>query len=207
MADHGPSSAAGLPTRPLVRILRGADLTARQEGDAVLLEARREAQQLSTSARRAYASEYAQGYKDGKRQGDADAAQLVAQTLVQVDRYLAGIEQDVSDLVLTVTRRILGHFDVTELVAQAADQAVADLRQARFLKIRVHPANAGAVRHRIEASLHPSRLGCTVEVEADEDLAPDACTLSTDFAVIDAGLEAQLGALAAALTANKGETE
>ncbi|RWD34233.1 MAG: HrpE/YscL family type III secretion apparatus protein, partial [Mesorhizobium sp.] len=62
-----------MPGRPYARILRAAEARAWQDGHAFLDEARRDAQQLREAARRAYAAEYAQGYEDGKAQGDADA--------------------------------------------------------------------------------------------------------------------------------------
>ena len=44
----------------------------------------------------------------------------------------------------------------------------------------------------------------TVEIDGDDMLAADACILSTDIAVIDAGIGAQLEAIAAALLSKAG---
>lgn len=200
MVDPGKATTA-VPRRPFARILRAAEARAWQDGHAFLDEARRDAQQLRDAARRAYAAEYAQGYEDGKAQGDADAARLVSETAVKVDRYLGGLEAEITGLALDVVRRVLGEFDASMLVAKAAAQAVTEIRRAKYLKVRVHPASVNRVRDELNAVLRESDLvRMTVEIDADDTLATGACILLTDIAVIDAGIEAQLNAIAAAIS-------
>lgn len=187
--------------RPRARILRADEVRAWQDGYAFVEQARAEATKLNDAAKRAYAGEYAQGYKDGKARGDADAAQLVVDTSVKVDRYLAGIEAEVAGLALDVVRRVLGQFDVGTLVARAARQAISEVRRAKYLKFRVHPHNVDRLREELDTLLRESDLGMSVEIDADDTLAPEACLLSTDMAVIDAGIEAQLEAMTAAMVA------
>ncbi|TJW30695.1 MAG: HrpE/YscL family type III secretion apparatus protein, partial [Mesorhizobium sp.] len=69
-----------------------------------------------------------------------------------------------------------------------------------YLKVRVHPASVNRVRDELNAVLRESDLGMTVEIDADDTLATGACILSTDIAVIDASIEAQLNAIAAAIS-------
>ncbi|KUM28950.1 type III secretion protein [Mesorhizobium loti] len=193
-----------VPRRPRARILRADEARAWLDGYAFLDEARRDAQQMREAARRAYAAEYAQGYEDGKVQGDADAARLVSETTIKVDRYLAGLDAEVTGLALDVVRRMLGEFDVSMLVAKAAGQAIAEIRRAKYLKVRVHPASVGRVRDELRAVLRESDPGMTVEIDGDDTLAADACILSTDVAVIDASIGAQLDAIADALVSKAG---
>ncbi|TIL76945.1 MAG: HrpE/YscL family type III secretion apparatus protein [Mesorhizobium sp.] len=199
MVEPGKATTA-VPRRPVARILRAAEARAWQDGHAFLDEARRDAQQLRDAARRSYAAEYAQGYEDGKARGDADAARLVSETAVKVDRYLGGLEAEIINLALDVVRRVLGEFDASMLVAKAAAQAVTEIRRAKYLKVRLHPASVNRVRDELNAVLRESELGMTVEIDADDTLATDACILSTDIAVIDASIEAQLNAIAAAIS-------
>lgn len=185
--------------RPRARILRADEVKAWQDGHAFLAQAKAEAQKLNDAAKRAYAVEYAQGYKDGKAQGDIEAARLIADTSARVDRYLAGLEGEVAGLALDVVRRVLGQFDVGTLVASAARQAISEVRRAKYLKFRVHPQNISRLRDELNLALQDSDLGMSVEIDADDTLALEACILSTDMAVIDAGIEAQLAAITAAI--------
>ncbi|MER9846961.1 MULTISPECIES: type III secretion system stator protein SctL [unclassified Mesorhizobium] len=198
MIESGKAVEA-MPRRPYARILRAAEVRALQDGHAFLDEARRDAQQLRDAARRAYAAEYAQGYDDGKAQGDAEATRLISETAVKVDRYFGGLESEVVGLAVDIVRRILGEFDVGALVAKAARQAVTEIRRAKYLKVRVHPASVDRVREELDAVLRQSDLGMTVEIDADDALVADACIVSTDFAVVDASIDAQLKAMAAAI--------
>ena len=191
--------------RPRARILRADEVRAWQDGYAFVERAKADAQKLNEAAKRAYAAEYAQGYKDGKTQGEIDAARLVVDTSAKVDRYLAGIEAEVAGLALDVVRRVLGEFDVGTLVAKAARQAVSEVRRAKYLKFRVHPQNVGHLRDELNGVLQDSDLGMSVEIDADDTLAPGACILSTDMAVIDAGIEAQLEAISRAIASKSRE--
>lgn len=188
-----------LPTGPSKRILRPEEVQAWQEGHDFLAAARREHDRMQEASRRAYASEYAQGYDDGKAEGKAEAARLVADTTARVDRYLAGLEDEVATLALDVVRRILGEFETGELVARAARHAVADIRRAKFVKLTVHPDALDHVRGALDAMLADTEAGFAVDVEADHTLAPGACIVATDAAVVDAGIDTQLAAMAAAL--------
>ncbi|MER9654818.1 type III secretion system stator protein SctL [Mesorhizobium sp. M0152] len=203
MVEPGKATDA-VPRRPFARILRAAEVRALQDGHAFLDEAKRDAQQLRDAARRAYAAEYAQGYEDGKAHGDADVARLISETAVKVDRYLGGLEAEVISLALDVVRRMLGEFDVSTLVAKAARQAVTEVRRAKYLNVRVHPGSVDRVRDELDAVLRESDLGMTVEIDADSALAAGACIISSDFAVVDASIDAQLQAIAAAI-ASKAE--
>jgi type III secretion protein L len=198
------ASIDDLPLRPSGRILRAAEARAWQDGYGFLEAARREAEQLRESARRAYAGEYAQGYEDGKAEGDAEAARIVSEAAIKVDRYLGGLEAEVIDLALDVVRRMLGEFDVSILVAKAARQAIAEVRRAKYLKVSVHPDSMTAVRDELRAILSEADLGITIEIDADNTLAAGACIVSTDIAVVDASIDAQLSAIAAAVAAKNG---
>jgi len=198
---------AVLPTRPTARILPAAEARAWQDGFVLLETARREAQQTRDRARHAYASEYARGYDDGKAAGDADAARLVAETVAKVDHYLAGLKAEVAGLAVDIVKRVLGEFEVSDLVAHAADRAIADIRRARFIRLSIHPDVLDAVRSRLGPMLENNRFGFAIEVRADGELAPGACIVTTDFAVVDASVDTQIDTISAILAAEDEERQ
>jgi type III secretion protein L len=192
-----------LPKGPGRRILKPDDAGAWQEGEKFLAAARDEAERVRDDARRAYADEHERGYAEGRAAGEAEAARLVAETVIDVDRYLATLEREVALLAVDIVRRVLGELDVGELVARAARQAIADLRRAKQLRLCVHPAAADAVRREVETLMRGAATGLLVEVEADPARSPDACVVVSDVAVVDAGIETQLAALALALARDR----
>ncbi|WP_244467964.1 type III secretion system stator protein SctL [Nitratireductor soli] len=188
-----------LPARPAARILRAQEAKAWQDGFAFLEAAQSEAGRMRDAARRAYAAEYARGYEDGREQGAGEAARLTSETVEKVDRYLAGLTGEIVTLALDVVERVLGELDIAELVARAAEQAILDIRSAKYLRVTVHPDAVEAVRGRLGTLVEPSRFGFSFEVAGDASLAAGACIVTTDAAVIEAGIEVQLKAVAVAL--------
>lgn len=197
--EPGFFQAAQWPDRPSRSILNQQEASAwqdaykfRAEVEARLVEAQSEAQK---TALQIHAQARAQGYADGKAAGELEATRLITETAAKVDRYLQSIERDVADLAIGIVRRVLGDFEGAHLVAAAAKEAVAELRQERMLKVTVHPEALERVRTTL------ARLGPAgpLVVEADARLKKTACIVATNSLVVDAGIEAQLAAISAAL--------
>ncbi|WP_394891661.1 type III secretion system stator protein SctL [Mesorhizobium sp. AaZ16] len=195
----------GLPTRPGRRILKAAEAQAWQDGFAFLDAAKRRAAELHDTARGAYGDSFAEGYKDGKAEGAAEATRLLAEVAAKVDRYFGSIEKDVIGLATDVIARVLGEFDASELVAKAAKQTISEMRRSRFIKVTVHPQAVDAVRDELAALRAESSFQGTIEVIPDADLRRDGCVVATDVAVVDATIGAQIAAIAEAVR-DRGET-
>lgn len=191
-----PASIDGLPQGPGSRILRAADADAWQLGFSFCVQARQRAAEIEHAARQAYDAERARGYADGKAEAAREATTRIAETSLAVDRYLAGMEGHVARLAIGIVRRLLGELDAADVVGRIVAGAIADFRREKWLKIKVHPTVVEQVRASIERSAgEPSPA---VTVEADARLSTDACVVASEFAVVDAGVEAQLAAIAAA---------
>lgn len=154
-----------------------------------------EKKQAEDAASHLYAAERARGYEEGK----AEATRLVTETTLRVDRYLKSIEPQVAQLAMSVVHRVLGNFDTRDLVAAAAGQAITDLRREKRLTITVHPDSVAGVSKELARMNLTGRI--EVSIEGDPSLDPTACVIVSDLAVVDAGIQTQLAAIAAALGA------
>ena len=180
-------------------VLNARDVKAWQDAFEFLNDAEKqiaeEKTQAEEAASRLYASERARGYEDGK----AEATRLITETTLKVDRYLQSIEPQVAQLAMSVVHRVLGNFDTRDLVAAAAGHAVADLRREKQLTVTVHPDVVDSV------SKEFARLGLSsrieVSIEGNPSLEPTACIIASDLAVVDASVQTQLAAIAAAIGA------
>jgi type III secretion protein L len=147
------------------------------------------------TASRLYEAERARGYEDGK----AEATRLIAETTLKVDRYLQSIEPQVAKLAMSVVNRVLGNFDTRDLVAAAAAHAITDLRREKGLTVSVHPDVVDSVSREF------ARLGLSgrieVTIEGNPALDRTACIIASDLAVVDASVQTQLSAIAAAIGA------
>jgi type III secretion protein L len=186
-----------LPAAPGVRIVRAAEVDVWQDGYRFLAAVREAAGKVEEDARSTYATAYAKGYAEGRAAGATEASRLVRDTTLAVDRYLAKLEGEIGALALGVVRRVLGDLDIADVVARAAGQALAEFRQERFVKVTVHPAAVDRVSTALTALIQGN--GATVTVESDAALDQGACIVASDFAVVDASIEAQLRAFAADL--------
>ncbi len=193
MLVHKPIAPDDLPTEPGSRIVRADQAGVWLDGYEFLAAVREAASKVDEEAQNTYAAAYEKGYEAGRAAGVVDASRLVRDTTLAVDDYLSKLEHEIGALAMSVVRRIIGDLDVTELVARAAAQALAEFREAKTLKVRVHPVAVSRVRAALEAS------HLAVTIESDPGLDEGACIVSSDFAVIDASIEEQLRALAADL--------
>ena len=198
MLTQNPIPLDELPAEPGPRILRASDAAAWQNGYRFLEAVREAAGKIEDTARAAYTAAYEKGYADGLAAGAIEASRMVRDTTLAVDRYLARLENEIGALALSIVRRMFGDLDVTDLVARAATQALAEFRQEKNLSVTVHPAAAD----RVTAALAACNLA-SVTVEFDPSLDQGACIVASNFAVVDASIDVQLRALEAGLASGE----
>lgn len=192
-----------LPRGPGVRIVRAGNVRVWQDGYRFLAEVKRIAAEVEIEAEEVYGAQYERGLAEGRKAGQREAAQLVSKARTQVDQHLASLEEEIGALALDVVERVLGQFDVAELVARAAAHAMTEFRREKWLKICVHPSVVGQVARTLAASSGDSDP--RISVEGDRALSPRGCVVASDVAVMDAGIDAQLKAFATALGVSRKE--
>jgi type III secretion protein L len=194
MSEAVWNSYGDLPKGPTARVLRVGEAEAWRNGYCFLAEASRTSERIEQAAHAAYSAEHTRGYADGRAEGAAEATRLLSETTIKIDHYFATLDQEVARLVMDIVRRVLGEFDVRELVSRAAASAIADFRREKSLTISVHPE----ALERVRAALAAGGNRLAVTIEGDPHLRKDDCVIRTEFAVVDAGIETQLAAIAEA---------
>lgn len=189
MSENHVEINDAVPLTPGRKVIAAAEANAWRDGYKFLADAEQK-----------YTEEAKRGYLDGKAEGAGDAALLAAETAVEVDRYLASLEQKIAALALSIVRRIFSDFDNAELVAQATKTALLEFREEKAVTIKVHPDVKGAVAALItDCQAESEWPAMAIEIVADPDVAPQHCMLMTEFAMIEATVEAQLDAIARAM--------
>jgi type III secretion protein L len=205
MPDGSAADLTPLPRSPGRKVIRSAEAQTWIDGYRFLDEARRSADSLMQSARDAHDEAKARGFEEGRNAGCAEAATIIAGTSAKVDRYLASIESQLAELSLSIVEQVLGRFDDAELVARAAGHALAAFRREKHVKVRVSPEHVDDVQQALSASAKADMLGPTIIVEADPHLGARECTIVTDFAIVDAGIDAQLDIIRRMASAGGGD--
>jgi type III secretion protein L len=129
-----------------------------------------------------------QGFAEARRHGDEQVIERLAQTSLQVDSYLAGIETALVDLALGVVRQVLDQQEPAALLLSCTRKALLAFRQDQHLTLFVSTAEVAAVREQLDGHSHLPVLS----VEADTQLAPGQARLSGPSGTVEIGLEAQL---------------
>ena len=189
-------------------ILRAEDLLDWNKGRITLQEAQKRAEEIRQATEAEARDRRREAIEEGRRAGAEEATKLVAETTATIDRYLAGIEAQVADLVMETLEQIIGRLDDKELLLRAACQAVSKRRLDKRLTLYVAPAEAADLRLRLEQIFDGEDPHALPVVQGDDKLPPGSCVVASAFGFIEAGVEAQLAAvkegLRAALLRNAG---
>ncbi|MHC6226892.1 FliH/SctL family protein [Pseudomonas sp. X10] len=181
-----------LPKRPAVRILRAAEAQLWTDGHGYLQAAREEAERIREDSARWLEQARAEGFEHGRAKGAEQVSELLAQTCVQVDAYLSGLETALADLALGIAREVLGELDDAERVVRCARKALVAFRQDQALTLFVPHQEVEAVRLRLRSE--PDALA-SLAVESDDQLQPGQARLGSPVGSVELGLDAQLQAL------------
>lgn len=187
-----------LPPRPFARIIRAEQAESWIDGYAFLKQAKAEAEEIRASAMDEVAKAREAGRLEGRAAGEAEAAALLVRTHADVDRYLAGIEPQLAVLAMEIVQQVLGQFDDADLVARAAYQALEALRDEAAIVVNVAPDMVQDVQHRLSAF---GAETASVRVAADRHLSGRQCILTTPSTSIDVGVDVQLDAIRATMSA------
>ena len=188
-----------MPARPGKLILRGEEAAAWVDGYAFLERARQRAGEQDGETRSAVAAARAEGLETGRREGETQAAELLARTTRRVERYLGDLDQSLAELSLQIVRRVLGEFDDAELISRCVRQALREYRHDMAVTVRVAPGQTARVEALLAATDDGERPVC--RVEGDAQLSASQCLLVSPVAVVDVGLDSQLNVLRRALAA------
>lgn len=188
-----------MPLMPGSKIIREQDVQHWIDGYAFIEATRAEAVAQMEKIHGIQEASRKEGYQAGFQQGALEASALLTTTTARVNDYVAGLDQQLVDLSLSIISRILGKFDDAELVAKLAQHALQGFQRERDITITVAPDIAEDVAQRIASDYVNPSLNITVL--PDPRLSGTKCVLSNAIAVVDAGLETQLAAIREALVA------
>ena len=116
--------------------------------------------------------------------------------------YFTGIEKQVTDIVMTAVRRILGEFGDVDLVVRAVRNVLHTAGSEKWLSLRVAAAQADAVKARVGEILAAYPAATFIEVIGDNRLSSTACILKSEMGLVEASVDVQVQALQDALEAH-----
>lgn len=188
----GPEGAVALSPEALVAV-------AQQRAAEVIAAAQQQAETLEHEA-------HARGLARGQEEGKEAAKQKLLPALVtfaQMGQSLIVLEEQLIDrftpqlvgLALEIAEKVVGKQVEADpqIVASVLERARAELPQARFVRVWLHPLDHGLL-----AELRPDLVsmgeqgGRKVEVVAAKEIARGGCRVETEMGVVDATIPTQM---------------
>lgn len=108
---------------------------------------------------------------------------------------LRGVEEELVTLVLNIARSVI-HSELTqhpELITAQVETALARVRDDGSITVRVHPSALGFLQEARARLLESLSDTARLHFEPDASLAPDGCVVESNFRIVDARVESQLG--------------
>ncbi len=139
------------------------------------------------------------GYAAGLKSAQQDSVGHFEELHGRYQQLQANTQSAVSDLALSAVRKIAGNVAPEQWLAAQAREAVLELAPSdQPVRLRVSVAYADKIRQRLREldTSADTLLRTTIEVVSDDQAKEGACTLETQFGLIDIDLETQLDALA-----------
>ncbi len=180
---------------PSARVLRAADYTALVQAQALLDEARAQADAILAGAQEAFEAERRRGYEDGKQEALLDQAEKMIETVGRTVDYFAGVENEMVDLVMSAVRKVVDGFDDRDKVMIVVRNVLAVVRNQKHMTLRLNPDDVEVVRARINDILADYPGVGYLDLMADARLAQGACILESEIGMVEASLEGQISAL------------
>ena len=173
---------------------------------AVVMDARAQAAAILDEARARAAAELAeargQGFEEGRAEGAAALAGLLAAGRAEADAMLARVEPAALAIAARMAERIVGHavaLDPTVMAAIAAEAVAACRTRDGLVRLRVHPEDLAAVTSSQAALVEQLGGEAALELVADDSVGRHGCVVDTPVGRVDARLSTQLAALRRAL--------
>lgn len=187
--DALPAVDAGEP------LLKAHDVAALKDAQALLAQARQQAQQIVDSAQQVFESERQRGFETGLEEARLEQTERMIDIATRTVDHFASIEQRTVALVLESVRRIIDDFSDTERVLAVVRNGLSVLRNQRQLTLRLSPEHAESVRAHATGLLERFPGIGMLDIVADPRLKGDATILESDIGVVEASVELQLQAI------------
>lgn len=161
-----------------------------------------QARRLAAAEAEARAAGHAAGLEEGRRAARDEAAAVLLSMTQAAARQRDALCDQVAALALQVARKLLGRLADEERLLGLADTAAREMLPAGALVLTVHPDQVDAVRARLAAwsagAAMPHEAPVGFEVRGEPGAPPGLCRVESALGSVDATLDTQLAALAAA---------
>jgi type III secretion protein L len=173
---------------------------ARRESGGIVSAANEKAKAIVEEAKKEKEEEKKRGYADGLESGKQEASNVMMEFVTKSASSFAKLENDVTEVVKTALRKIIGKIDKTDLLVSVVKNSLQKIKMQKQATLKVSPAEVQMLRDRANELTKDTPLIEFLDICADAHLKQGSCILETELGVIDASIQVQVEAIENALT-------
>ncbi|RWM70695.1 MAG: HrpE/YscL family type III secretion apparatus protein [Mesorhizobium sp.] len=180
--------------RPIGPLIPASELETWHSAAQALAAAERHRQRVRNWARAVYQRAWVRGHMEGSNAGTEEMAGLIAETISEIARRKAALEQELPQLVMEILSDLIGAFDPGELLVRAVRHAIEFQYSGAEVCLHVSPMQVDMLAREF-ARCDGQDGRPRVRIEPDPTLSPQRCVLWSEYGNVDLGLDAQMRAL------------
>jgi type III secretion protein L len=181
------------------RLLKQREAAAVADASELLQRAQARDKLLLDQTLAAYEQSRQRGWEQGMAEARDAMANRLAVALAARQTALQSLTPALVDVVADTVALLVKGMPRRHLLAAALDSVCGMLKQARWARLRVHPAQADEARAALAEARAELAAADMVTVVADAAVDADGCIFETDAGMADASLGVQLAAIRAAV--------
>ncbi len=212
-SDGGDGGLASISEKPLLRAPRGVlnaeEFEARSDAKRIIEDAMRKGEEIKAEAERFKQEVFAKARDEAKADVQARSSEELAKAKMQAGQFLQSCEQDIVDLALKVSAKIIGR-DLErspEVLLEICATAVESIRANKAMVLRVHPDDGKLLREKRPRLMELIGRSVDLSVRDDVDVERGGCIIQTEFGTSDGQLKTQFEMLRQLLTPDAGKKE
>lgn len=135
------------------------------------------------------------GYADGLARANAEFAEKLATTEIDIADFWTSQEDRLAEVVTAILHRLAPALSAADLIRELVTKAVQEVREERWLIVRVHPDNLGATRKALQGlQAHYPHLA-NIDASGNAELGLSDCIIESPNGFVNASWSVQVNAL------------
>jgi type III secretion protein L len=181
--------------RPDHFIVSKKDILALKESEEIVQAAQSEADKIIADAQVHFVKEKDRGWEEGLNSAHQEMSVRMTKLISERAIFLKESEQELINLVMECTKKIIYDFDDQSRVIGVVKNALNTLRHQKELRLSISPSMLEHVRTHLNELLALYPAVSYIDLVADARLSIDECILESKIGRVEAKIEPQLAAL------------
>ena len=190
---------AELRIDPARRLLKAEEARAWSSREEIIAAAKAEAEEIRQRALADAKTELERGFEEGIQKARVEQSEKLLSTVEHGIKYLAHIENVLTEIVFSAVEKIIGSVEDKKLIAETVKVALVSMVGDETVQVRVHPDCVAHLREVSGEIIKKAGTANFLEFIGDNRLEKTDCVLENNLGTVNASIPLQLDNLKIAL--------